>query len=82
VPGIYCGSDKSGITDAYAAISHDERIVLLVWSNSPCYDIRNHYSVSGMPATMGAAQMSAGGGLHVPDLWQYAMPCGDEASSG
>ena len=31
-----------------------------------------------MPATMGASPMSAGGGVHTPDMWQYAIPVGSD----
>jgi hypothetical protein len=79
VAGMYCGSDKPGITGAYAGISHDDRASLLLWSNSPCFDIANHWSVSGMPTSMGAPPMSAGGGVHVPDMWQYALPVGNDS---
>ena len=79
VAGIYCGTDKSGITDAYSQISHDDRVSLLIWSNAPCFDAKNHWSVSGMPTAMQAVPMSAGGGIHVPNLWQYAMPLEGEA---
>jgi hypothetical protein len=76
VAGIYCGTDSSGISNAYAGISHDDRASLLIWSNSPCYDVANHWSAAGMPTSMGASPMSAGGGVHTPDMWQYAIPVG------
>lgn len=74
VPGTYCGSDRTGITDAYANISHEERLALLVWSNSPCYYTSAHWSIAGMPTSMGATPISAGGGIHEADIWQYAIP--------
>jgi len=79
IPGVYCGSDKTGFTQAYTKISHDDRVSMILWSNSPSYDIANHWSVAGMPTTMSATPISAGGGLHVPDLWQYALPVGDDS---
>ena len=76
VPGVYCASDDAPLVGAYGALSHADRTVLLVWTNSPCVFDSGVLSTAKIPTTMGGAPIRAGGGVHTPNVWQYAIPGG------
>jgi hypothetical protein len=76
IPGVYCASDDPPMVSAYGALTHGDRSVLLVWTNSPCVFDSSVLSVAKIPAAIGGAPIMGGGGAHVPNVWQYAIPGG------
>ena len=80
VPAVYCASDDPPLVQAYGGLSHDDRVALLVWSNSPCVFDSGVWSASKIPAAVGGAPINAGGGVHAPNVHQYAIPGGSDPS--
>jgi hypothetical protein len=81
VPAVYCASDDDaspGIVSAYGALSHDQRTALLLWSNAPALYDSSVWSAAQIPASIGGVPIAAGGGSHVPNVWQYAIPGGTD----
>jgi hypothetical protein len=79
VPAVYCASDDAaspGIVSAYGALTHEQRTVLLVWSNAPALYDSSVWSAAQIPESIGGVPVTAGGGSHVPNVWQYAIPGG------
>ena len=79
VPAVYCATDddaEPGIVSAYGALSHAQRVALLIWTNSPALYDSSVWSAAQIPTVIEGAQIAGGGGSHVPNVWQYAIPGG------